>query len=256
MTEALIVERHGDAMELTLNRPERRNALTRDLIEATADALRHASAQDTVRAIILTGAPPAFCAGLDLHEVLETRADHDVDTQPLLRLIETVEGLTKPVIAAVNGAATAGGATLAGVCDLVICGASAQFAFPGIRYGLAAPIVVPFLLRLASSPRAAQLLLTGEPIDATTAVAWGLATEVVPDAELRQRCRAVAETIAARPIDAIASMKSLLRIFRHAADGRATERRHLCERMPLPALAREAIQSRLESDTLERTQPA
>ncbi len=211
MNAPLHVERRGGTVELTLNRSARRNALSDELIRALAEDLRMAEADANVRSLVLTGAPPAFCAGLDLHEVIAAgRTGSQHDTSPLLALYEQMENLPKPVIAAVNGPAVAGGAALVCVCDLAIFAESAPIGYPGIRHGLVAPIVMPSLLRLVGERRARYLLLTGNMLAAPQAVEYGLANEVVPDRDLLARARYYAELFQSCPPAAVAQTKAIL----------------------------------------------
>ncbi|HPC22412.1 MAG TPA: enoyl-CoA hydratase/isomerase family protein, partial [Phycisphaerae bacterium] len=143
MSSELQVTRRPQHIELLLNRPAVRNALSHTLVLELTAELNKAAKDAALRAVIVTGAPPAFCAGLDLNEV--AAAGQNVDNAPLLTLFETIENLAKPVIAAVNGPAVAGGAALASVCDVAISAAGAWIAYPGIKRGLVAPIVMSYL---------------------------------------------------------------------------------------------------------------
>ena len=243
MTEPLDITRHGAGVELTLNRPACRNALSRELVGALTAALRAAEADGDVRTVTLTGTPPAFCAGLDLREMAETAgAATEHDTSALLELYETMDGLSKPVLAAVNGPAVAGGAGLVCLCDIVVFGASGQIGYPGIRHGLVAPIVMPYLLWLVGERRARYLLLTGEMLTASEAVEYGLANQVVPDDDLLPRVRDLAATLASHPPDALARTKSLLNRLRDArGTDRVTEIRRLAESVPLTDEARAGV---------------
>ncbi len=243
MSELLRIERAAARLELTLNRPERRNALSGALIGELTDALRQAAEDDDVRAVILTGAPPAFCAGLDLKEVAQTTAEQaEVDASNLLALFETIDTLPKPVIAAVNGPAVAGGAGLVSVCDLVICGRSARIGYPEIKRGLVAAIVMTFLRRLVGERQAKYLLLTGETLDAEAALRFGLCNEVVSDDALLPRARHYADMLAAYPPQALAETKRLWNRIRSLEDARALdEARQLNARMRLTAESRSGI---------------
>lgn len=215
MSEWLRVEKNGPGLELTLNRPQSRNALSRALIADLTTILHEVDEDAAVRSVILTGAPPAFCAGLDLREVAQTdpeQAEHDASS--LLKLFETIDNLTKPVIAAVNGSAVAGGAGLVSVCDIVICGASATIGYPEIKRGLVAAIVMTYLRRLVGERQAKWLLLTGETLTAGQAVEFRLANEAVADAELLPRARRYAEMFAAYPPQALTSTKVLFNRIR------------------------------------------
>lgn len=210
MSDVLTVHREAASLELTLNRPTARNALSRALIDELTSALRAADADETVRTVILTGAPPAFCAGLDLREVAgATPEQAEADSQNLLTLFETIDNLSKPMIAAVNGPAVAGGAGLASVCDFVLCAASATLGYPEIKRGLVAAIVMCYLRRLVGELRAKHLLLTGESVTAAQAVEFGLATELVADADLLPRTRHYATLLAALPAGPLAHTKAL-----------------------------------------------
>lgn len=249
MNQPLSVERRGGALELTLARPAQRNALSRELIAALTDALRVATTDDTVRSVMLTGAPPAFCAGLDLHEVATAGSAADQhDTSALLAIYEQIDDLPKPVIAAVNGPAVAGGAGLVCVCDIVLCGELARIGYPGIRHGLVAPIVMPYLLRLVGERRARFLLLTGEMLGARAAVEAGLANEVVPDQDLLARARYYADLFESYPPAAIAQTKAILSRLRslHGVELLA-ETRRLSATVPLTDEARAGVQRFLES---------
>lgn len=219
-SDVLKFDRAESWVELTLNRPASRNALSRALMGELVDALRTAANDPAVRSIILTGAPPAFCAGLDLREVAATTADQaEHDASALLTLFETVDQLSKPVIAAVNGPAVAGGAGLVSVCDIVICGDLGVIGYPEIKRGLVAAIVMTYLRRLVGERQAKWLLLTGETLSAGRAVELGLANELVPDAQLLPRARHYAGMFAGYPPVAIANTKTLwnrLRSLQHA----------------------------------------
>jgi methylglutaconyl-CoA hydratase len=242
--EPLHVEHRDGVCELTLNRPQRRNALSHALLAALDGALAAAGSDATVRSVLVTGAPPAFCAGLDLGEVGAPGVQVDQhDTRSLYDLYQRIDGLGKPVIAAVNGPAVAGGAGLACACDIVVCGASAQMGYPGVRHGLVAPVVMPHLLRMVGERVARYLLLTGEVLTANTALAVGLANEVVPDADLLPRARQIASLFLAYPAAAVAQTKSILARLRslHGAD-LVEQVRRMSAAVVLTAEAREAMQ--------------
>jgi methylglutaconyl-CoA hydratase len=243
MNDVLRVARHADYLELTLNRPARRNALSHALIRALTDTLRAAAADRDVRTVILTGQPPAFCAGLDLGEVAQTGA-HAYDTSALAALYETIETLPQPVIAAVRGAAMAGGATLAVVSDISICALSAQIGYPGIRHGLVAPIVMPSLRRAVGEVRARYLLLTGDTLTGEQAARWGLVTRAVPDDQLLTCVREVAATLSLHAPAALTDTKRLLRALRGVDDAEAF--RKLADTVPLTDAARAGLAAFLD----------
>ncbi len=249
MNEPLYVQRQGGTLELTLNRPARRNALSQELIAALTQALRAAAGDDAVHSVVLTGAAPAFCAGLDLRELAEARAESDQhDTSALLALYELIDAFPKAVIAAVNGAAVAGGAGLVCVCDAAVCGEAAQIGFPGIRHGLVAPVVMPYLLRAVGERSARYLLLTGEMLPARRAAEIGLVNEMVPDADLLGCARQLAGLLGSHPAGAVSQTKAALRGLRSLRGAEpAEEVRGMSAGVPLTNEARAGVQRFLES---------
>lgn len=172
----LIVKDEGVVTEITLNRPERRNALSLALMQQLTEALRSASG----RVVVIGGAGSCFSAGHDLSEmtgrdVLFYRQLFDVCTV----LMETVQSIPQPVIAKVHGVATAAGCQLVASCDLAVAEAGARFATPGVKIGLFCSTPMVPLSRAIGRKRALQMLLTGQFVDAATAAAWGLVNEVV-----------------------------------------------------------------------------
>ncbi len=183
-------ESRGPVSLITIDRPDRRNALSAPVIAALSDALDVARYDPATRAIVLAGAGTAFCSGMDLKEAsragpsasASADAEHAAvaDAQALADLIMQVHASPKPVIAAIGGDALAGGAGLAMACDLAVAADSARIGYPEVRRGLVAAIVMHDLIRLVGDRRARWLLLTGEPIDAAEAERWGLVNRVVP----------------------------------------------------------------------------
>ena len=215
MNSPLRIETNGTTRVLTLDRPERRNALSAGLIADLTKALRAVDDEQDIRCVIITGAPPAFCAGLDLEEVTASLDENSAfDASPLFEMYETVESIGTPVLAAVNGAVMAGGAALICSCDLAVFGEDATFGYPGIRGGLVAPIIIPSLMRLVGTRRALQLLLTGETISANDALAAGVANEVVSRARLMDRAFAIAAGFADIPHEAVRGTKAAIRRVR------------------------------------------
>ena len=184
-TSQLLIDVEPPKARITLNRPERRNALSLALMQELIAALESASATPGVRAIVLAGAGPAFSAGHDLGEMIDRDAAFyerlfDVCTE----LMEAIHRLPQPVIAEVHGIATAAGCQLVAACDLAVAAAGTRFATPGVRIGLFCSTPMVPLSRAVGRKRALQMLLTGEPIDAATALEWGLLNRVVPAEEL------------------------------------------------------------------------
>jgi methylglutaconyl-CoA hydratase len=207
---------HGPVAVITLNRPDRRNALSHALIDQLSDALARTAAEPTVRAVVLTGAAPVFCAGMDLKEASESAPTPQAETQAVAAaqavadLIQQVHGLPKPVVAALNGHAYAGGAGLALACDLVVAADSARIAYPEVLRGLVAAVVLHDLVRQAGERRARQLLLTGASIDASTAERWGLVNRVVPAGECLAAALELARGLIAAGPKAVESVKHLI----------------------------------------------
>jgi methylglutaconyl-CoA hydratase len=216
MTAELVRYEHRDqAAIVALNRPDKRNALCRDLIRELTHAFRTAANDSNVRCVILTGNGPAFCAGMDLDELRSTiGADMQViwdDAQKLAELYDLIWTLPKPTIAAVNGHAVAGGAGLVTVCDLALAVQSSKFGYPEVRRGLVAAMVMPHLLRHVGERMARYLLLTGELIEASSAAACGLINEVVPADSLLDGALAWARSLSLGGPQAMATTKDLLR---------------------------------------------
>jgi enoyl-CoA hydratase/carnithine racemase len=181
----LIVEDDRPAARITLNRPDRRNALSLELMDELTVALRGLGARADVRAIVVEGAGVAFSAGHDLGEMV----GRDLPFYQRLfdsctELMETIQRLPQPVIAKVHGVATAAGCQLVAACDLAVAADDARFATPGVKIGLFCSTPMVPLSRAIGRKRALEMLLTGEPIPAATALEWGLVNRVVPAAEL------------------------------------------------------------------------
>jgi methylglutaconyl-CoA hydratase len=223
MSNLVLYELHHPAAVLTINRPERRNALSRALIQALSDAVSRARDDAAVRCLILTGAGNVFCAGMDLAELQETLAAgaHDSpvweDSLRLGRLFDLLYTLPKPTVAAINGAAVAGGAGLVTVCDLALAVPEAKFGYPEVRRGLVAAMVMTHLLRHVGERMARYLLLTGEMIDAELAEATGLINEVVPASLLREKALVWGRSLAEGGPSALAQTKALLQQFSRQA---------------------------------------
>jgi methylglutaconyl-CoA hydratase len=203
------------AAVLTLNRPDKRNALSRALIAELTAAVDRAASDPAVRAVILTGAGSAFCAGMDLDELRGTLTDTAdqvwADAHALSTLYDKLYTLPKPTLAAVNGPAMAGGAGFVTVCDLAVAVPTAKFGYPEVRRGLVAAMVMPHLLRLVGERAARWMLLAGELIDAAEAKRIGLINDVVEPAKLMDIAQAWAKTCAEGGPKALTKTKELLR---------------------------------------------
>src|SRR3954470_15003226 len=184
--ETVLLKHVADGVAtLILNRPRQYNALTQALLQALQAELEALAADDAVRVVLVTGAGSAFCAGHDLREM---RSLEDAQVQALFTrcatVMQQVIALPQPVIAVVNGLATAAGCQLVAQCDLAVAADHARFAVSGVNLGLFCSTPAVALSRNVSRKRAAEMLFTGDFIDAKTALAWGLVNRVTPGASL------------------------------------------------------------------------
>jgi enoyl-CoA hydratase/carnithine racemase len=211
--DVLLIEDRGPVRILTMNRPEKRNALNNALTEALLEALGAADADEKVSCIVLTGAGPGFCAGADLSEFKDFAqgnqhlADQRADLT--MRLHRIFSHLTKPVVTAINGAAMGGGAGLGLAGDIALMAQSAKIGYPEVQHGIVAAIVMPNLVRQIGRKHAFELLATGKPIDAHRAAAIGLVNRVVPDGELMSEALKLGEELSAVGREAMAATKRL-----------------------------------------------
>jgi enoyl-CoA hydratase/carnithine racemase len=195
--EHLLVEDALPAVLVTLNRPEQRNALSTPLMRELTVELERQSERPEVRAVVLRAAGPAFSAGHDLRELVDrTLEDEQEVFEVCTRMMDTIQRIPQPVIAAVQGIATAAGCQLVATCDLAIAAEGARFATPGVRIGLFCSTPMVAVSRSIGRKRALEMLLTGRAIDASTAAEWGLVNRVVPSAELDAAALELATEIA------------------------------------------------------------
>jgi enoyl-CoA hydratase/carnithine racemase len=177
----VLVRRDGPAARIALNRPAQRNALSLELMREVTAALGELGGDASVRAIVIEGAGPAFCAGHDLGEMVgRDLAFYQQVFDVCTEMMDAVHGAPQPVIARVHGIATAAGCQLVAACDLAVAAAEARFATPGVKIGLFCSTPMVPLSRAIGRKRALEMLLTGTPIDAATALEWGLVNRVVP----------------------------------------------------------------------------
>jgi len=180
---------HGPSATIILNRPEKRNALSRVLLDELLQAFNDLHLEKKVRAVILTGAGDVFCAGMDLFEMMETAKSNDPqpqwyqDAEQYRELLETMLRYPKPILAAVNGPAIAGGVGLVAACDYVLAAPQAKFALPEPKRGIMAGMVSPLLAFRIGGGQAARLLVTTQTIDAIEAHRIGLVHEIVQQNE-------------------------------------------------------------------------
>jgi methylglutaconyl-CoA hydratase len=175
----------GGVARITLNRPEKRNALNDAVIDGIKTSLRHASDDATVRAVVISGAGKDFCSGADLSAIQKIAgasvAENSEDARALLELFVLIRRVPVPVIAAVTGRALAGGCGLATACDLVLASASARFGYPEVRIGFVPAMVMAILRRNVSEKLAFELITRGEEISAEQAKRIGLINQVFSD---------------------------------------------------------------------------
>ena len=213
----------GPAAWITLNRPAKRNALSPVMLAELHRALDQAEASPEARVLVLTGTPPAFCAGADL-EFFHARLDEPdgcdqflaAVIEPLARLMARLRASSRPVIAAVNGACAAGGLELILACDLIVATADATFTDAHSRLGIAPAVgAAAGLARAVGEFRAKRILLASEPIGAATMADYGLVTEVTAPEALADRVTALAATLSQRSPVSFAAMKAMVHQAQH-----------------------------------------
>lgn len=209
----LTIRDDGSVRLLTMNRPEKRNALDNELTEMLLRSLEAAEADEGVKAIVLTGTPPAFCAGADTAEFKHLTGDNTelVEKRADLttRLHSIFSRMTKPVVTAINGAAMGGGAGLAVAGDLAVMGESARIGYPEVKHGIVAAIVMASLVRTIGRKAAFELVSLGEAIDAQRALSLGMVNRVVADDRVVAEAMAMASKLAAVSVPAMATTKTL-----------------------------------------------
>ena len=194
----VLIERRDAAAILTLNRPEQRNPLSVEMMLAVTESLRTASLDPGVRAIVIRGAGTLFSAGHNLREMVNRELDDQREIFDVCtRMMQAVQAVPQPVIAQVHGVAAAAGCQLVATCDLAIAAEGTKFFTPGVRIGLFCSTPMVALSRAVSRKRAMEMLLTGEPIDAATAVDWGLINRAVPAERLEDEVMDLVARLAA-----------------------------------------------------------
>jgi 2-(1,2-epoxy-1,2-dihydrophenyl)acetyl-CoA isomerase len=215
VADSVLYQLDAAVATITINRPAARNALTAETKVALLDAVRTASADNAVRAVVITGAGPAFCSGQDLREHADLLAAGDAPLDTVRHhynpIIETVTEMPKPVVAALPGVAAGAGASLAFACDFRIAAERASLLLAFARVGLGADSGASWTLpRLVGAAKATELLMLAEPIDSATALRLGLLNSVVPDEELSMAAASFAARLAAGPTLAYAAIKESL----------------------------------------------
>lgn len=212
--ETLKLDLAGDVATVTLNRPEKRNAISTAMIGELVRAIEEAEASPA-RVLILTGAGKAFCSGMDL-EALQAIArqgpdERLADSRRMAQLFRALFGFSKPTIAAVNGPAIAGGTGLATLADFTLAAPEAKFGYTEVRIGFIPALVSVFLVRQVGEKRARDLLLSGRLFDAAEAHRLGLVNEIVPADRLMESARQLAAALVANSPSSLARTKRLLR---------------------------------------------
>lgn len=213
MHSTLILEFSAEIAKITLNRPEKRNAINTQMIAELQTAL------DTIekshsRAVIVTGAGTSFCAGMDLEMLAaiakQSPAENQEDSRRIAKMLRRVWSFPRPMIAAVNGPAYAGGCGIATLCDFTLAAPEAKFGYTEVKIGFLPAIVSVFLTRQIGDKRSRDLLLTGRIIEAAEAKEFGMVTEVVPAERLQERAVELANDLIAASPSSLTRAKSLL----------------------------------------------
>ncbi len=213
-TQVVLYAVQGSIATVTLNRPEKRNALNDAMIEQLKSSLRKANDDAAIKAIIITGAGSDFCSGADLsalQKISDSSVDENVeDARSLLELFTLIRAVTVPVIAAVRGRALAGGCGLASACDLVLASANARFGYPEVKIGFVPAMVTAILRRNISEKRAFELLTRGSEIDAQSAQEFGLVNQVFREEDFETEVSAYAGRFETLSRSAVSLTKTLL----------------------------------------------
>ena len=213
MYTTLILDISGPIAGITLNRPEKRNAISATMIAELQTALDEIE-KSHARVGILTGAGKAFCSGMDLEMLAaiaqQSPAENQEDSRRLAKMFRRIWSFPRPLIAAVNGAALAGGCGIATLCDFTLAVPEAKFGYTEVKIGFLPAIVSVFLTRQVGEKHARDLLLTGRIIEAAEAKGMGLLNEVVPAENLLARARELAETLIAASPASLSRAKRLM----------------------------------------------
>ena len=194
--ENLLVEINESIARITLNRPEKRNALSLALMQEVTGCLQEIGSSKDIRAVILAATGKVFSSGHDLSEMTNrSLSDYRQIFDACVEMMEAIQGIPQPVIAEVHAMATAAGCQLVATCDLVVAAEEATFATPGVSIGLFCSTPMVALSRVVGRKRAMEMLLTGKAIDAETAADWGLVNRVVPAAKLSEETVNLAKQI-------------------------------------------------------------
>jgi len=236
----------GSVLEVAIDRPEKKNALTGEMYSALAAALDRAAGDAAVRAVLLTGTRESYCSGNDIADFLSRPPS--TEASPVMQFLARIQAAEKPIVAAVNGMAVGIGTTMLLHCDYVVAGEGATFSLPFVNLGLCSEAASSLLLPATiGHRRAAEMLLFGDRIDARKALDWDLVNAVVADGDVLETGRKRAQALAAKPAEALRMTKSLLK--RHlgtaARERIAEEGREFARLLQQPA-AREALTAFVE----------
>jgi len=211
---SILYEAHGPVARITLNRPEKRNALNEEMIAGLKDNLRRSDQDGNVRVVILAGAGADFCSGADLAALQKisnaTVSENLADARSLMELFALIRQVRVPVIATVQGGALAGGCGLALACDIVLAEKSARFGFPEVKIGFVPAMVMAILRRSVSEKKAFELIALGEEISAPEAAVIGLINHAFEDADFESEVETFAQRLAIISTSALSLSKSLL----------------------------------------------
>ena len=213
----VLVEDREAVRVLTMNRPEKRNALNSELTHALLTAFQEADQAESIHAVVLTGAGQGFCAGADLTEFkgLQDPAAADRRAELTMQLHLVFSRISKPVVSAINGHAMGGGAGLALAADMAVMAQGAKLGYPEAKHGIVAAIVTANLVRQIGRKAAFELVSLGEAVDAARALELGMVNKVVPDGDAASEAIKIAEKLAAVARPAMAETK---RLFHEVAD--------------------------------------
>jgi methylglutaconyl-CoA hydratase len=214
MTDQVLYSIEGAVARITLNRPEKRNALNDAVISGIKEGLRNAAADKNVRVVVISGAGKDFCSGADLSALQRIAgasvAENSEDARSLLELFLLIRALQAPVVAAVTGRALAGGCGLATACDLVLASASARFGYPEVKIGFVPAMVMAILRRNVSEKRAFELITRGAEISANEAREFGLVNQIFADESFEADVRAYVSEFEKMSASAMGLTKTLL----------------------------------------------
>jgi enoyl-CoA hydratase/carnithine racemase len=207
----VLCEKRGGLATLTLNRPKQYNAMSSEVLRELDGALKRLAADGSVRVVVIAGSGPVFCSGHDLKEMMANRTPQFIGElfERCSEIMLTIQAMPQPVIARVQGVATAAGCQLVAQCDLAVASADAKFATSGINLGLFCATPGVPVSRNVPRKRAFEMLFTGELIDAQTALAWGLVNRVAPAERLDEELRRLVDSIVDKPAAVCAAGKKL-----------------------------------------------